>query len=209
MPYPGAVVLLDGAGCIRTGIGCVHGIAWYARTLGGLLAAGACDDRVPLSEVLGLGIERVGQRARGHLRPRAPGYPGAAVIIARERGDTLEYLVLCDSVLLQLSTGEPRAITDTKLAETVAGRGGPPAWCPARNTMPRGGLANWRTRVTSPAGTGRARGRGPRCRGPRTDRFAAAGLSAVALLSDGASRLADRFPRPQICTSLPRTGRPA
>jgi len=37
---PGAVVLLDGAGYEPpSGIGCVHGIAWYARTLGGLLAA--------------------------------------------------------------------------------------------------------------------------------------------------------------------------
>src|SRR5207248_11130287 len=48
---PGAVVLLDGAGYEpESGIGCVHGIAWYARTLGGLLAAEARDDRLPPAE---------------------------------------------------------------------------------------------------------------------------------------------------------------
>lgn len=41
---PGAVVLLDGAGYLPdSATGCVHGVAWYARTLGGLLAAGTCD----------------------------------------------------------------------------------------------------------------------------------------------------------------------
>jgi hypothetical protein len=47
--------------------------------------------------------------------------PGATVIIVRQSGDTLEYLVLCDSVLvLQPRAGEPRAITDTQLDETMA-----------------------------------------------------------------------------------------
>ena len=63
---PGAVVLLDGAGYApASGIGCVHGVAWYARTLGGLLAAGACDDQVPLAELLGRGIEQVNRMHAG------------------------------------------------------------------------------------------------------------------------------------------------
>ena len=38
---PGAVVLLDGAGYVPdSATGCMHGVAWYPRTLGGLLAAG-------------------------------------------------------------------------------------------------------------------------------------------------------------------------
>ena len=91
---PGAVVLLDGAGYVpESGIGCVHGIAWYARTLGGLLAAGACDDLVPLAEVLSRGIERVSQMHADTCDLGHPATPGATVILARQRGETLEWLV--------------------------------------------------------------------------------------------------------------------
>ena len=70
---PGAVVLLDGAGYHpASGIGCVHGIAWYARTLGGLLAAGACDDRVPLAELLSRGIEGSARCTRVPATSRTP-----------------------------------------------------------------------------------------------------------------------------------------
>ena len=75
---PGAVVLLDGAGYEpESGIGCVHGIAWYARNLGGLLAAGACDDRVPLAELLTQGIERVSQMHVGTCDLGHPATPGS------------------------------------------------------------------------------------------------------------------------------------
>ena len=47
---PGAVVLLDGAGYVPdSDTGCVHGVAWYARTLGGLLAAGAWPRSPPVA----------------------------------------------------------------------------------------------------------------------------------------------------------------
>jgi hypothetical protein len=119
---PGAVVLLDGAGYVPpSGIGCVHGIAWYARTLGGLLAAGAADDRVPLPELLAQGIEQVSRMHGGACDLGHPATPGATVLVARQRGDTLEYLVLCDSVLLLCPRrGKPRAITDTMLSQTMA-----------------------------------------------------------------------------------------
>lgn len=211
---PGAVVLLDGAGYHpASGIGCVHGIAWYARTLGGLLAAGACDDRVPLAEVLSRGIERVCQMHAGTCDLRHPATPGATVIIARQSGDSLEYLVLCDSVLvLQPRAGEPRAITDTQLSETEARvrpaaglRPGTPEYDAAWRAYSReledarnhpGGY--WLA-AADPAAAGHA----------LTGSQPLAGLSAVALLSDGASRLADRFHLAtwaQVCHILCRDG---
>jgi hypothetical protein len=213
---PGAVVLLDGAGYVpESGIGCMHGIAWYARTLGGLLAAGACDDRLPLTEVLSRGIERVGQMHAGSCDLGHPATPGATVIIARQHGDTLEYLVLCDSVLvLQPRVGEPRAITDSQLAETMARfrpaaslRRGTPEHEAARRAYTReledarnqpGGY--WLA-AADPAAAGHA----------LTGSEPLAGLSAVALLSDGASRLADLFHLAtwaQICAILTRDGPP-
>jgi len=213
---PGAVVLLDGAGYEpESGIGCVHGIAWYARTLGGLLAAGVCDDRLPLTEVLSRGIERVSQMHAGTCDLGHPATPGATVIIARQSGGTLEYLVLCDSVLvLQPREGEPRAITDTQLSETMARfrpaaslRPGTPehdaAWRAYTQELEdaRNQPGGYWLAAADPAAVGHA----------LTGSEPLAGLSAVALLSDGASRLADRFQLAtwaEVCDILRRDGPP-
>lgn len=211
---PGAVVLLDGAGYVpESGIGCVHGIAWYARTLGGLLAAWACDDRVPLAELLSRGIERVSQMHAGTCDLGHPATPGATVIIARQSGDTLEYLVLCDSVLvLQPRAGEPRAITDTQLGETVA------RFRPAASLQPGTPEhhAAWRAYSRQiedarnrPGGYWLAAADPAAAAHALTGSQPLAGLSAVALLSDGASRLADRFHQASwadVCDILCRDG---
>ena len=195
---PGAVVLLDGAGYVPdSATGCVHGVAWYARTLGGLLAAGAGDDRVPLPDLLSRGIEQVSHMHAGTCDLRHPATPSATVIVARQRGGTLEHLVLCDSVLLLLRrAGEPSAITDTQLEDTTT------------RLRPAASL-----RAGTPEYDAAWRGYGERLEAARNqpggfwlaaaDPGAAAhavtgaeplgALSAVALLSDGASRLADRF----------------
>lgn len=213
---PGAVVLLDGAGYVpKAGIGCVHGIAWYARTLGGLLAAGACDSRVPLAELLGRGIEQVSAMHAGTCDLGHPATPGATVIIARQLGDTLEYLVLCDSVLLlQPRDGDPRAITDPQLGDTMArfrpGAGlaaGTPEYGAAWRTYTRALEAarnqpgGYWLAAADPAAAGHA----------LTGAEPLAALSAVALLSDGASRLADRFHLAtwaDVCEILTRDGPP-
>src|SRR5712691_2193187 len=211
---PGAVVLLDGAGYHPpSGIGCVHGIAWYARTLGGLLAAGAADDRMPLAELLHAGIGQVSRMHAGTCDLGHPATPGATVIIARQRGDTLEYLVLCDSVLLlRPRRGEPRALTDARLSETMArfrpaaslAAGTPEhdaawrAYCDGLEAARNQPGGYWLAAV-DPAAAGHA----------LTGAEPLAGLSAVALLSDGASRLADRFHLAtwaEMCDILARDG---
>jgi hypothetical protein len=195
---PGAVVLLDGAGYMPPhGIGCVHGIAWYARTLGGLLAAGAADDRIPLPELLAQGIEQVSRMHGGTCDLRHPATPGATVLIARQRGSTLEYLVLCDSVLLLCPRqGEPRAITDTSLAETMA-RCRPDASLAAgtaeHDEAWRGYSRRLEATRNQPGGYWLAAADPAAAAHALTGTEPLAGLSAVALLSDGASRLADRF----------------
>lgn len=191
---PGAAVLLDGAGYVPdAGTGCLHGVAWYARTLGGLLAAGVGDDRVPLPDLVGRGIEQVSRMHAGTCDLRHPATPSATVIVARQRDGSLEYLVLCDSVLLlQRRRGEPAAITDGQLDETVArlrpAAGTPdndPAWRAyaqrleaARNQQ--GGF--WLAAADPAAAAHAVTGAEP-----------LGAMSAVTLLSDGASRLADVF----------------
>jgi hypothetical protein len=196
---PGVAVLLDGAGLpAGRNTGCVHGIAWYSRTLGGLLAAGACDERLSLSEVLSRGIEQVCQLHAGTCDLRHPDTPSATVIITRHQAGTLEYLVLCDSVLLlQPRDGEPDVITDTRIAD-VAG-----PLRPARRSAVSGTPGDetaWRAygrqidaARNQPGGFWIAAADPQVAAQALTGSEAFSALSAVALLSDGASRLADRY----------------
>jgi hypothetical protein len=208
---PGVAVLLDGAGLpVDRDTGCVHGIAWYARTLGGLLIAGACDTGTTLAEVLSKGIEQVSHMHAGTCDLRHPDTPSATVIIARQHAVSLEYLVLCDSVLLlQPRDGEVRIVTDTRIAD-VAG----PLRPARRNTAsgtPRDDAA-WRAYGRQiDAARNQPGGFWIAAADPQVAAQALTGseplgtLSAVALLSDGASRLADRYHLvtwPQMCAIL-------
>jgi len=212
---PGVAVLLDGAGLpVGRDTGCVHGIAWYARTLGGLLVARACDTGMSLAEVLGLAIEQVSELHSGTCDLRHPDTPSATVIIARQHAVSLEYLVLCDSVLLlQPRNGEVRVVTDTRIADVAdplrparrSGVSGTPgddaAWRAygrridvARNQPGGFWIAAADPQVAAQALTG-------------SEDFST--LAAVALLSDGASRLADRYHLAtwdQMCTTLASSG---
>jgi len=195
---PGAVVLLDGAGYVPdTATGCVHGVAWYARTLGGLLAAGACDDRVPLPDLLSRGIERVSRMHAGTCDLRHPATPSATVIVARQRAGTLDYLVLCDSVLLLLRrAGKPSAITDTQLEETrtrLRPAAGLPAGTPEYDAAWRAYGRRLEAARNQPGGFWLAAADPGAAARAVTGSEPLAALSAVVLLSDGASRLADRF----------------
>ena len=113
---------------------------------------------MPLAELLARCIEQVGGMHAGTCDLGHPATPGATVIVARQHGDALEYLVLCDSVLLlRPRHGGPRSLTDTALSKTMARFRPAGAWCGApRNTAKRGGPTRrrWRPRATSPADTG-------------------------------------------------------
>jgi hypothetical protein len=195
---PGAAVLLDGAGYpLDQDTGCRHGVAWYARTLGGLLVAGACDGEVPLRELLGRGIEQVAGMHAGTCDLRHPFTPTATVIIVRQRGGVLEYLVLCDSVLLLVPRhGAPRAITDTRL-EDLAARLRPPddlrAGTPEHTAAWQARNRQIQASRNQPGGFWSAGADPVAAQYALTGVETVSGLSAVALLSDGASRLADLY----------------
>lgn len=114
---PGAVVVIDGASA-PAGVesGCSHSVAWYARTLGGLLAGAVTDRSLTLAEALEASIERVVLAHRDTCDTANPNSPSATVAVVRAAGDKLEYLVLADStVLLNRVAGEPLAVTDDRL----------------------------------------------------------------------------------------------
>ena len=160
---PGAAVLLDGATQFPRGAdsGCVHGVAWHARTLGtGLLAEITAEPAVPLPRALGQAIAGVRARHEDTCDLSHPATPAATVTALRLTPGGIEYLALSDSTIAaDLSDGDPLIITDTR----------PPA---------RANLATTDLAAAARACTGTI---------PLT------GLHGIALLSDGAARLTDRF----------------
>jgi hypothetical protein len=128
---PGAVVVLDGCGLpLGTDLGCVHGTAWYARSLGTRLLARMLDGTgPPAGSPVGPpeGTHRPGQRplvarlagaiadvAAAHRLScdlRIPTTPAATVLALRMRGELVDYLVLADSTVLLEGRDGVREIT--------------------------------------------------------------------------------------------------
>ncbi|XRQ08900.1 integrase [Actinomadura welshii] len=195
----GLLLVVDGAGA-PAGIesGCAHTVTWYAHNLGGLLLAAAVDVGVGLDEALAMSIERINALHAATCDLGHPGSPSATVALARVHDGRLEHLVLSDSVLVldRLDQG-PTVITDDRLAGVIAGLdepGGRPAVGSEehanrlRSRVER--LAAYRNQ---PGGFWVASTKPEAAHEALTGSTPLDGLDAVALLSDGASRLADRF----------------
>lgn len=156
---PGAAVLLDGATTVPRDrdIGCEHGVAWYARTLGGLLlSAITAGPPVPLADALAAAIAGVRDRHAGTCDLSNPATPAATVTAARLTPAGIELLALSDSVIMA-DYGDGRAplvITDDHRAASAS--------------------PDVARRATT-----------------RTLRLD--GLHGIALLSDGATRIVDRY----------------
>ena len=100
---PGAAVLLDG--CTTTprgaGTGCLHGVAWYARTLGTVfLGAITADPPVPLADALAGAIGEVRSYHEGTCDLANPSTPAATVIAVRAAQAGFETLALSDSSIV-------------------------------------------------------------------------------------------------------------
>jgi hypothetical protein len=193
-----AAVLLDGAGTPPgTESGCVHGVAWYARTLGGLLLAASAGEAT-LAGALAVGIEQVNRLHVGTCDLKHSDTPSATVVAVRWDASELEYLVLADSVLvLERPGGEPTAITDDR--EAVVGRelrkpmDALPTGTPEHARALRDYVAKLADHRNRPGGFWVANTDPAAADEAITGRLTRDDVGAVALLSDGASRLADRF----------------
>ncbi|GII01761.1 integrase [Planobispora takensis] len=119
---PDAVVLLDGAGD-PAGLesGCSHSVAWYSRTLGSTLLAELNRNPGSLTEVFASGIRQVASMHGDTCDLLHAGSPSATAVMLRRTGDTLQWLVLADSVLiLDLGTAEPTVVCDDRLDAVAA-----------------------------------------------------------------------------------------
>jgi hypothetical protein len=195
-----AVVLLDGAGL--SGVddgGCVHGVAWYARRLGASLLAELHQDAGGnLADVLAGAISDVAESHRTTCDLDHPGTPSATVIVLRERNDELDYLVLADSTLVfEATNADLTVVTDQREAEI--GRryraemdslvGGTPAHAKARAEY----VAALRAHRNREGGFFVAAADPDVARHAVTGTVPQSDVRGALLLSDGASRLNDRF----------------
>jgi hypothetical protein len=114
---PASAVLLDGAGGpSEMPSGCVHGTPWYVRQLGArLLADMETTPERDLPGILAEGIRTVSDLHRGTCDLSAPGTPASVVVMARARGNDLEYLVLGDSTIVIDAGGEVAVVTDRRI----------------------------------------------------------------------------------------------
>ncbi|CAM5615961.1 Integrase OS=Streptomyces albaduncus OX=68172 GN=FHS32_003819 PE=4 SV=1 [Streptomyces griseoloalbus] len=113
---PGAAVLLDGAGVAGAETGCVHGIAWFSSTLGGLLLGNIAQilpGPSPTVSPARSAAFALCTRTRA-IWPTGPARPARSSRSAS--AGALEYLVLGDSTLLLAGQdGKTTAVTDDRL----------------------------------------------------------------------------------------------
>lgn len=121
---PQAIVLLDGAGMPDAAqTGCVHGVAWFARNLGvRILDALTIEPAIDLRAALRDAIKQTADRHATTCNLDHPGSPSATVVMVRDNGTTMDYLVLCDSVLILDRPGGPVAVTDERLERLAQSR---------------------------------------------------------------------------------------
>ncbi|WP_406373518.1 protein phosphatase 2C domain-containing protein [Streptomyces sp. NBC_00647] len=195
----GAAVLLDGAGVAGGETGCEHGVAWFSSTLGGvLLGTLVGQPGLPLAECLSHAIRTVRSLHEGDCDLHHPASPTSTVVAARALAGTLEYAVLGDSALLLAGRdGTVDVVADRRLDAVGKQLRGPVDALPTGSPEHAAALAEYRSALTRlrnrPEGFWIA---GP---DPEAAQHALTGsvplesLASVALMSDGATRLVDRF----------------
>ncbi|GAA0423563.1 hypothetical protein Acor_73530 [Acrocarpospora corrugata] len=208
---PTAAVLIDGAGIPGTESICRHGVAWYAGRLGGSLLSllSLVRDR-SLSALLAEAIERVTDDHRDTCDVANPISPSATVAILRRSEGLLEYLVLGDSVLvLDRADDAPLVVSDPR--EVIISR----SYQPALEAAAVGSDEYQRLLRDLRANRNRPDGFWVAKDDPRAADEAITGscpiseLAGAVLLSNGASRIVDRFQLtdwPEVMTVLATSG---
>lgn len=197
---PDAFVLLDGAGTPPGAeSGCDHGVGWYVRSLGSTLLAGMTQDTGTLTETLANGIKAVASLHHFVCDLTHPGSPSATVVMVRRTAGDLDFLVLADSVLVLDVSGrpEPTVVCDDRVDRV--GR----AHRSVLDGLPNGSAEHVIARreyvETMRDHRNREGGFWIAAVDPLTAEQSLTGtlpadrVRAVALLSDGASRLVDQF----------------
>lgn len=193
------VVVLDGLSAPKDlPMGCIHGTPWFVRQLGTHLINLVGEHEVPLREALRAAIAQVNDLHRDTCELEQEAVPASTVVIVRERGDVLDYLVLSDNVLvLDLGDKGIEVIADKRVEEVASGemraalRGptGTPEHAASVSALVtvqrrlRNRPGGYWVAATDPAAADEA----------TVGMISLAQVRQAALLTDGASRLVDSF----------------
>ncbi|MEV4286279.1 integrase [Nonomuraea bangladeshensis] len=192
---PTAAVLIDGAGIPGAESICRHGVAWYASRLGGsLLGLLSLVQDSSLPALLAEAIEQVTDGHRDTCDVADPISPSATVAVLRLSDGLLEYLVLGDSVLvLDRAEDAPFVVSDPR--EVIISR----SYQPAIEAAAKGSdeyhrlLRDLRAHRNQPGGFWLAKDDPRAADEAITGSRPVSGLIGAVLLSNGASRIVDRF----------------
>jgi len=190
---PTAAVLVDGAGGFAGAEAvCRHGVAWYARRLGAAILSLAPDGTLPAA--LAEAIARVTDDHRATCDVADPISPSAAVAIVRVSGGAVEHLVLGDAVVvLARAAGAPLVVTDPREVDVSR------PYRSALRDVAEGSdayhrlLRDLRANRNRPGGFWVAKDDPRAAEEAVTGSFPVSDVSGVVLLSNGASRIVDRF----------------
>jgi len=192
---PMAAVLIDGAGIPGAETICRHGVAWYAGRLGGsLLSLLALVPDRGLSALLAEAIEQVTDDHRDTCAVADPIGPSAAVAILRRSGGLIEHLVLGDAVLVldkaddaPLVVADPREVIISRSYESALGA------TTEGSDEYRRILRELRANRNRPGGFWVAKDDPRAADEAITGSCPIAEVTGAVLLSNGASRIVDRF----------------
>lgn len=148
---PEAAVLLDGAGVAGAETGCIHGVAWFSATLGGLLLSTiTAHPTRPLAECLADSIRAVRSLHAGTCDLAYRASPTSTVVAVRANAGALEYLVLGDSsLLLAEGDGSTTVVTDRRLDDVGKRLRGPVDALPTGSPEHAAALAEYRDTLTA------------------------------------------------------------
>ncbi|MFF8590913.1 hypothetical protein ACF061_05635 [Streptomyces sp. NPDC015220] len=178
----GCLVALDGVTPPRTGSGCLHSVPWFTARLGGALTELTLSrPDLTLPEILSGAIARTAEAHAITCDLSHSRTPQATVVMARWSADTVEYLVLSDSVLLlESADGSTAPVLDDRLARLPRAA---LATDELVDTTLRNKEGGFFTAAADPSVADRA----------VTGSLPREGLRAVAALTDGAARWVETF----------------
>jgi hypothetical protein len=188
MAGPDWAVVLDGA-TAPAGVdsGCVHDVPWLVHHLAGALAArlaagaaGAAETGGSLADILAAAIKQVGTAHADTCDLANPDSPSSTVAMARWGRGHVECLVLADSpIVVRRSDGSISVVEDDRLMHLPGGPPYPLELVRSHRNRP-GGF--W-VASTSQAAAYEA----------MTATFPEDGIETTALLTDGVTRLVERY----------------
>ncbi|MFF2351336.1 protein phosphatase 2C domain-containing protein [Kitasatospora sp. NPDC058115] len=189
-------VVLDGLSTAGLDTGCRHGVPWYVAQLGGHLFAALADPGRPLADGLAQALDQVAELHPG-CDLANPGTPSATVSILRAGAEQFDYLVLADSPIVFERDGEYLVKTDLRVdtvvpelrAETERYATGTPEHGAAVRRM----VEAQRLTRNTPSGYWVAASSGDAAPFALTGVMPFADVTAVAVMSDGVSRLVTEY----------------